>query len=120
MIKPLCVFSRRGCKEGPKVTPTMGWSDIPTCKEAGIPVDQFQMPRTTWLPAGRARRSGGVLRQSAEESQRDARVAGIYRPHFADRAFFAGEELKVLVARTMRRIRKCSSSEGWVVLLACE
>ena len=30
----------------------MGWADIPTCKEAGIPIDQFQMPRTVWLPGG--------------------------------------------------------------------
>ena len=52
LVKPLCVFSPTRLQEGPKVTATMGWSDIPTCKEAGIPVDQFQMPRTVWLPGG--------------------------------------------------------------------
>ena len=28
----------------------MGWSDIPTCAESGIPIDQYQQPRTLWLP----------------------------------------------------------------------
>ena len=44
--------ARSGCSRGPKVTDDMGWSDIPTCKEAGIAIEQFQMPRTVWLPGG--------------------------------------------------------------------
>ena len=35
--------------EGPRAT----WAghDIPTCKEAGLDVESYQMPRTVWLPA---------------------------------------------------------------------
>ncbi len=50
-VRPLCVFSPSRLPEGPKVTADMGWSDIPTCKDQGIPVEGFQMPRTIWLPA---------------------------------------------------------------------
>ncbi len=52
MIRPLCIFSTERMAPGPKVTKDMGWSDIPTCKESGIPIDHYQMPRTIWLPAG--------------------------------------------------------------------
>jgi putative tricarboxylic transport membrane protein len=52
MVRPLCVFSPKRMAKGPKVSADMAWSDIPTCKESGIPVETYQMPRTQWLPAG--------------------------------------------------------------------
>jgi putative tricarboxylic transport membrane protein len=51
-VKPLCVFSPTRLPGTAKVRGDMSWSDIPTCQEAGIPIDQFQMPRTVWLPPG--------------------------------------------------------------------
>ncbi len=50
--RPLCVFSSKRLVAGPKVTETMGWSDIPTCKEQGVAIDEFKMPRTVFLPGG--------------------------------------------------------------------
>jgi hypothetical protein len=38
--------------QGPKITADMGWSDIPTCKEAGLPIEQYSQPRTVWLAGG--------------------------------------------------------------------
>ncbi len=35
----------------------MGWSDIPTCAESGIPIEQYQQPRTRLAAARRARRA---------------------------------------------------------------
>lgn len=52
MIRPLCIFSTERMAPGAKVTKDMGWSDIPTCKESGIPIATYQMPRTIWVPAG--------------------------------------------------------------------
>lgn len=49
-VRPLCVFSPVRLPGKDKVSGDMSWSDIPTCKEAGLPIDQFQMPRTVWLP----------------------------------------------------------------------
>ena len=51
MVRPLCVFSTKRMAPGPKISKDMAWSDIPTCKESGIPVDNYQMPRTIWLPS---------------------------------------------------------------------
>ena len=107
--RPLCVFSPSGWLPGPKVTEDMGWSDIPTCKEAGIPIDNFQMPRTVWLPAGVPRRGGRVLCDDAQEGQRDAGVEEVHRAHIADRRFLSGDELQRLhqAGRRPRRPR-CS------------
>ncbi len=52
MVRPLCVFSTKRMAAGPKVTKDMSWADIPTCREAGVPIDTYQMPRTIWLAAG--------------------------------------------------------------------
>ena len=52
MVRPLCVFSPKRMAAGPKVTKDMSWSDIPTCRESGVPIDTYQMPRTIWLAGG--------------------------------------------------------------------
>lgn len=51
-VRPLCVFAPKTLEEGPKINDGKGWSDIPTCKSAGIAIDSYEMPRTIWLPAG--------------------------------------------------------------------
>ena len=61
MVKPLCVFSPAAPAPRAKVFEDKGWSDIPTCKEAGLPIETFQMPRTVWLPAERPGRRGRLL-----------------------------------------------------------
>jgi tripartite-type tricarboxylate transporter receptor subunit TctC len=50
-LRPLCVFddSRMPYKE--KVTDTMSWGDIPTCKESGVPTD-YVMLRGIFMAPG--------------------------------------------------------------------
>lgn len=51
-VRPLCVFqSQRLTSYQEKVRGEIAFADIPTCKEEGIPIEQFNMPRTVWLPA---------------------------------------------------------------------
>ena len=50
-VRPVCVFNQRRLALTEKVHNGVGWSDIPTCTEAGIGPQQFNMPRTVWLPA---------------------------------------------------------------------
>lgn len=51
-VRPVCVFRREPMPRGDNVTETQGWHDIPTCASQGIPVEEFSMPRTTFLPPG--------------------------------------------------------------------
>ena len=50
-LRPLCVFDDTRMPYKTKVTDTMSWYDIPTCKEAGVPTD-YVMLRGIFMPAG--------------------------------------------------------------------
>ncbi|MBA2350664.1 MAG: Bug family tripartite tricarboxylate transporter substrate binding protein [Burkholderiales bacterium] len=42
-LRPLCVFDDKPLPYKNKVTDTMAWSDIPTCKQSGIDVDYLML-----------------------------------------------------------------------------
>jgi tripartite-type tricarboxylate transporter receptor subunit TctC len=48
-VRALCVFDKERIEYKAKVTDTMSWNDIPTCKEQGIDV-QYLMLRALFLP----------------------------------------------------------------------
>jgi tripartite-type tricarboxylate transporter receptor subunit TctC len=48
-LKPLCIFDGKRSTYTEKVTADKAWSDIPTCKEAGLPVE-YQMLRGIFMP----------------------------------------------------------------------
>jgi tripartite-type tricarboxylate transporter receptor subunit TctC len=50
-LRPLCVFDPKRMPYKTKVTETMAWSDIPTCKEQGLDVD-YLMLRGIFMPGG--------------------------------------------------------------------
>jgi putative tricarboxylic transport membrane protein len=50
-LRPLCIFSDKRSSYTEKVTETMAWSDIPTCKETGLDVE-YQMLRGIFMPGG--------------------------------------------------------------------
>jgi tripartite-type tricarboxylate transporter receptor subunit TctC len=50
-LRPLCVFDDTRMPYKTKVTDTMSWYDIPTCKEAGVSTD-YVMLRGIFMPAG--------------------------------------------------------------------
>jgi putative tricarboxylic transport membrane protein len=50
-LRPLCVFDDERMPHKDKVTETMSWYDIPTCKEAGVPTD-YVMLRGIFMAPG--------------------------------------------------------------------
>ncbi|HEX2827140.1 MAG TPA: tripartite tricarboxylate transporter substrate-binding protein [Burkholderiales bacterium] len=50
-LRPLCVFDDQRMPYKNKVTDTMAWGDIPTCKEAGVPTD-YVMLRGIFMAPG--------------------------------------------------------------------
>ena len=50
-LRPLCVFDDTRIPYKEKVTATMSWNDIPSCKEAGIPTD-YVMLRGIFMAPG--------------------------------------------------------------------
>jgi tripartite-type tricarboxylate transporter receptor subunit TctC len=50
-LRPLCVFDAKRMPYKTKVTKTMSWYDIPTCKETGLDVE-YLMLRGIFMPGG--------------------------------------------------------------------
>jgi tripartite-type tricarboxylate transporter receptor subunit TctC len=50
-LRPLCVFDSKRMDYPSKVTSTMSWHDIPTCKESGLDVE-YLMLRGIFMPGG--------------------------------------------------------------------
>ena len=50
-LRPLCVFDEKRLPYKNKVTDTMAWGDIPTCKEAGVPTS-YVMLRGIFMAPG--------------------------------------------------------------------
>lgn len=50
-LRPLCVFDSKRLPAGEKMTDTQAWSDIPTCKEAGLDAE-YLMLRGILMPPG--------------------------------------------------------------------
>lgn len=50
-MRPLCVFAPQRMEKSAPIHDGMGWHDIPTCKEQGLNIESYQMPRTVWVPA---------------------------------------------------------------------
>jgi len=50
-LRPLCVFDENRMPYKNKVTKTMSWNDIPTCKESGVPTS-YVMLRGIFMPPG--------------------------------------------------------------------
>ncbi|HEY5930742.1 MAG TPA: tripartite tricarboxylate transporter substrate-binding protein, partial [Burkholderiales bacterium] len=50
-LRALCVFDEKRMTYKTKVTDTLSWADIPTCKESGIPTD-YTMLRGIFMAPG--------------------------------------------------------------------
>lgn len=50
-LRPLCVFDEKRMPYKTKVTSTMSWNDIPTCKESGLSTE-YVMLRGIFMPSG--------------------------------------------------------------------
>ncbi len=50
-LRALCVFDEKRMPYKTKVTDTLAWGDIPTCKESGVPTE-YTMLRGVFMPPG--------------------------------------------------------------------
>ena len=113
--KPLCVFSPQRMAAGPKVTATQAWADIPTCRESGLAVDEFRMPRTIFTPAkvnDEATQFYVALLRKVRETPEWKDY--IQRSSQTDR-FMDAAELTAFIGTDEPRARGVFKDEGWLV-----
>jgi len=113
--RPVCVFSANRLAAGPKVTDTMAWSDIPTCREQGIPINEYKMPRAVYLPPGVPAEAvafwSGVLRKVFETDDWKDYIARTSQTG----TFLTGDEFRKFIAMDEDRSRKVFEEQGWLV-----
>ncbi|MCA0423420.1 MAG: tripartite tricarboxylate transporter substrate binding protein, partial [Proteobacteria bacterium] len=113
-VRPICVFSPQKLASTAKVTATEGWSDIPTCKSEGIPIDQFQMPRTVWLSAGVPADAvtfyADVLKKVSETPEWKEYIERTVQTG----KYMAGDAFKAFIAADDKASREVFEREGWI------
>lgn len=115
MVRPLCVFSTERMSAGPKVTKDMAWSDIPLCKDSGVPISTYQMPRTVWLPAKVSPDAvafySALLKKVSEAPEWKTYIE---RSSQSDR-FLTGDALQAYIKQDAERATEVFKRENWIV-----
>ncbi|MEW9617812.1 tripartite tricarboxylate transporter substrate binding protein [Shinella sp. S4-D37] len=107
MVKPVCVFKSEKLK-------SEGWADVPTCKESGIPIDNYAMPRTVWLAAGVEQDVvdfySGVLKKVSETPE--------WQKYLADTSqsgtYMNGADLAAFIEKDEAAVSEVLKREGWL------
>ncbi|VDS08597.1 Tripartite tricarboxylate transporter family receptor [Paracoccus haematequi] len=112
-VRPLCVFAPQRMAESAPISGDMGWHDIPTCKEQGLEIDSYQMPRTVWLPAGT---EPDVLAYYEAALQKVAE-SDAWKEYLAktsqSASFLTGDELAKFIETSEGNAVKVFEAEGW-------
>jgi tripartite-type tricarboxylate transporter receptor subunit TctC len=114
-VRPLCVFSKTRLNYADAVTPGQSWADIPTCTEAGLPIERYQMPRTIWLPRGVTDGQVAFYRALLAKVRETGEWKAWLRRGSQSDAFLTGPELTDYIAADERWLRGQFAEDGWLV-----
>jgi len=112
-LKPLCVFDEQRMPYKQKITATMSWSDIPTCKEAGVPT-AYTMLRGIFMPPGVTKDQVNfyvnMLKKIRETPEwKDYMEKGAFNQTYMD-----GEKYFEWLGRTEQRHRELMKEAGFL------
>lgn len=114
-VRPLCVFSSRRMSLTDKVTDSQGFADIPTCTEAGLPITDYQLPRTIFTAGELTEEQRSfyvdLLRKVSETPEWKNYIV---KTGQTDK-FLVGEDFHKLIESDESASRKIFEKEGWIV-----
>ena len=114
MVRPLCVFSPKRMAAGPKVTKDMSWSEIPTCKESGVPIETYQMPRTIWLAAGVSPDVVAFYTSVMDKVRQTPDWKAYIEKTSQTETFLSGDELRKYITQDTARAYGVFKRENWL------
>ncbi|WP_207099450.1 tripartite tricarboxylate transporter substrate binding protein [Paracoccus shandongensis] len=112
-IRPLCVFAPQRMAESEPVSGDMGWHDIPTCKEQGLEIESYQMPRTVWLPAGTEPEVLAYYQDALKKVAESQDWKDYLAKTSQSASFLTGEELARFIETSEANAVKVFEAEGW-------
>lgn len=113
--RPLCAFSPQRLPDGPKVTQTQNWHDIPTCVESGLNIPQYQQPRTVWLPGKVTAEQAAFYVDLMRKVQATPEWKEYIERSSQTDTFLTGGALDKFIAEDMARTHDVAAEEGWLL-----
>jgi len=113
--RPLCVFNTQRLADGPKITATRNWHDIPTCQEAGLAIPLFQQPRTVWLPLKVTPEQVAFYVDLMKKVQATPEWKDYVEKSSQTSVFLTGKEFTDYMAQDSERVHKVAEEQGWLV-----
>ena len=113
--RPLCAFSPQRLPDGPKVTATQNWHDIPTCVESGLAIPQFQQPRTVWLPGKITPDQAAFYVDLMKKVQATPEWKEYIERTSQTDTFLTGDAFSKFIKEDIERTRKVAADEGWLI-----
>lgn len=113
-IRPLCVFAPQRMAESAPIQGDMGWHDIPTCKEQGLAIDSYQMPRTVWLPAGTPPEVLAYYEAALKTVTESEDWQAYLTKTSQSAAYLTGGDLAAFIESSEANTVKVFEAEGWV------
>lgn len=114
-VRPLCVFSKQRMPLKDKVTADMGWNDIPTCKEQGIPIEEFRMPRTVWAMGDITPEQAEYYRKLMAQVREKPEFKEWLHKGLQTDMFLTGTELARYIANDKANHKVQFSQDGWLL-----
>lgn len=114
-VRPLCVFAPQRLPAGPLVTETQGWHDVPTCREQGIAIDEYRMPRAVFLPPNVPPAALAFYTELFRKISETPEWAEYIQRTSQTARFMAGDELRRFITEDERKAREIFREEGWLV-----
>lgn len=113
-IRPLCVFAPQRMAKSAPIQGDMGWHDIPTCKEQGLAIDSYQMPRTVWLPAGTPPEVLAYYEAALKAVTESEDWQAYLTKTSQSAAYLTGGDLAAFIESSEANTVKVFEAEGWV------
>lgn len=112
-VRPLCVFAPQRMAESEPIHDGKGWHDIPTCKEEGLDIESYQMPRTVWLPAGTSDDVMAYYRDALKTVAESPEWKDYLTKTSQSGAFLTGDELKAFIDNSENSTVEVFKTQGW-------
>jgi putative tricarboxylic transport membrane protein len=113
--RPLCAFSPKRLPQGPKVTATEGWSDIPTCVEQGLAISQYEQPRTVWLPGKVSADQTAFYQDLMKKVQATPEWKDYIEKTSQVDTFLTGDAFDKFIKEDLEHLKQVAAEQGWLV-----
>ena len=112
-LRPLCVFDTKRLTVTDKMTATMSWSDIPTCKESGLDID-YLMLRGIFMPAGVPQAAVNYYIELFKKVRETPEWKDLMKNGAFNQSFMTGTEYAKWVEKEEARHRELMQAAGFL------